>query len=212
MTRLLTVCLVLVVITGCQTPHSDRIPATAVDNPDPIFGGTSKPGQVSPPPVVAGNQTQPVVSSPPTSNNGLPATPTGQKQPASTERIGPLNFQQKPVSPPPAEPIAGLSPGTANLTSQVKDVKPPPVQDSQVQPVQGYLPASNPQIVQEYKQRMIQHGVVGLRTKPIGNGSWEAVGHFPTPDQPNQLRRIEAQGVTEADALLAIVEQLDKPR
>lgn len=213
MTRILTGCIILSLTIGCQTPHSDRIPATAADNPDPIFGGTSKPpaGQ-SAPPSVASNQAQPSVSAPPGTANPVSATPTGQRQPTSTERIGPLNFQQKPSSPPPIEAIAGISPGTANLTNQVKEVKPPPVQDSQVQPAQGYVPASNPQIVQEYKQRMIQHGVVGLRTKPIGNGSWEAVGYFPTPDKPDQLRRIEAQGVTEADALLAIVEQLDKPR
>lgn len=59
---------------------------------------------------------------------------------------------------------------------------------------------------------MTKFGVAGLRTKALPNGTWEAVGHFPTESKPDQLRRIETHGATESDALLAILEQLEKPQ
>jgi hypothetical protein len=86
------------------------------------------------------------------------------------------------------------------------------MRDQQVQPAANNVPASNPDVVQDYRNRMNRFGVAGLRTKALGNGTWEAVGHFPVTAKPNELRRIEAHGATEADALLAILEQLEKPQ
>lgn len=195
MLRKLTVLtlLSLGLVCGCRSTSNDRLPATAVDNPDPIFGGTAK---LRPPPGAE--------NAPP-----LNGTPTGQSK--SEDRIGPLQFQPRSSGSTPP-PNAGMSPGTAVLTSGVKPPAAEPIRDQQIQPAASTAPASSPEVVQEYRQRMNKFGVAGLRTKALSDGTWEAVGHFPTADQPNQLRRIEAQGATEADALLAILEQLEKPQ
>jgi len=178
---------------GCRTTNNDRIPATAVGNPDPIFGGTAK----------AKNMAE--------GNKEVAAVPASQTK-TKEDRIGPLTVQ--PPSNKPVEPLvtSGTSPGTASLTGQLKYPQAEPVKDTQVQAVQNTLPTSSPEVVQNYRQRLTPYGVVGLRTKPLGNGAWEAVGHFPSPNDPNQLRRIETQGVSEADALLAIVEQVEKAK
>jgi hypothetical protein len=187
---------ILCLLAGCRSTSSDRLPATAAENPDPIFGGTAKLRQ-------------------PVTENGsatFSATPAGQGQRNNnSDRIGPLTFQPRQTSPVEAAP-AGMPPAPAVLTTQVKEPKTEPVRDAQVQPAQGYQPASSPQVVEEYRQRMNRFGVAGLRTKGLPNGTWEAVGHFPVASQPNQLRRIEANGANEADALLAILEQLEKPQ
>lgn len=197
MERILALVLLSGCIVGCRTTDHDRLPATAVDNPDPIMGGNAK---LRPPP---GQDNTPAVAA---------ATPTGQQKPTSQDRIGPLTFQ--PKSTPAPEPVntPGLAPSTASLTRQVKEVPPEPTRDPQVQPVQNAVPASSPEVVQNYRQRLAPYGVVGLRTKAIANGTWEAVAHFPLPSRPNDLRRIEAHGATESDALLAIVEQVEKPQ
>ncbi|HQR42124.1 MAG TPA: hypothetical protein PLX97_05555 [Gemmatales bacterium] len=191
------VCTILILVTvGCRSTNGDRLPATAVDNPDPIFGGTAKLKNQD-------KEKDAVVAAVPTGS--------GQKAPAA-DRIGPLTIQPKQTNTSTeSSPVPG-TPGTASLTNQVKEVKPAPVQETQVQPVQAQLTASNPQVVQDYRQRMATYGVAGLRTKNLGNGTWEAVGHFPTPEQPDQLRRIEAQGTSETDALQAIIEQLEKKK
>jgi hypothetical protein len=175
-------------LTGCRTTHDDRIPATAVDNPDPTFGGTAK----------AKNLAE--------GNKDISGTSTAQNK-TRDDRIGPLTVKP-PEKEKPSDPGTGFSPTTATLTKQVK--QPAPVRDTQVQPVQNTLPASNPEVVQNYRQRLTPFGVTGLRTKALESGAWEAIAHFPAPNDPNQLRRIEAQGTTEADALLAIVEQVEK--
>lgn len=180
---------------GCRSTSGDRLPSTAVDNPDPIFGGTSKAKTAN-----AGNEPA----------QSAPGTPTSQR--GSGERIGPLSFPPNNTASPPPAANPGTSTGTAMLTSRVRPPVVEPVHDQQVQPAANTVPASNPAVVQEYRQRMNKYGVAGLSTKALGNGTWEAIGHFPSASQPNQLRRIEAQGATEADALLAILEQLEKPQ
>jgi len=203
MFRLVIFLVCVLLVSGCRTTNNDRLPATAVDNPDPIFGGTAKLKQ---PP--SGEQPPAGVTAPP---NGTTAIPTSQRS-GSTERIGPLSFQPRnsTSTEPPVTP--GVTPGSANLTT---GVRPPPVEptpDQQVKPVTNTVPASNPELVQDYRNRMNRYGVVGLRTKALDNGTWEAVGHFPVNNQANQLRRIEATGTTEADSLMAIIEQLEKPQ
>lgn len=178
---------------GCRTTNNDRIPATAVDNPDPVFGGTAK----------AKNLAE--------GNKEVVGAPTGQTK-TRDDRIGPLTVPARQEKTAEHNNVSGASPGTASLTGLVKQPKPEPVKDTQVQPVQNTLPVSSPDVVQNYRQRLTPFGVVGLRTKPLGNGAWEAIAHFPAPNDPNQLRRIETQGVTEADALLAIVEQVEKAK
>lgn len=198
MFRLFSILACTVMISGCRTTNGDRLPATAADNPDPIFGANAKLREQPP----AG------VSAPP---GGAPAVPTSQRT-GSTDRIGPLQMQ--PRTPTPAETSAppGVTPGTANLALGVRPPPPEPIRDQQVKPAANTAPASSPELVQEYRNRMNKFGVAGLRTKALDNGDWEAVGHFPVASQPNQMRRIEAHGATEADALLAILEQLEKPQ
>jgi hypothetical protein len=185
--------IMLTSVTGCRSTSNDRIPATAVDNPDPIFGGTAKAKNLA------------------DGNKEVAGAPTSQTK-TRDDRIGPLTVPARQEKSAEPNNVSGASPGTASLTGLVKQPKPEPVKDAQVQPVQNTLPVSNPDVVQNYRQRLIPFGVVGLRTKPLGSGAWEAIAHFPAPDDPNQLRRIETQGVTEADALLAIVEQVEKPK
>lgn len=196
MERVKLILLICALLAGCRSTDNDRLPVTAVDNPDPIMGGNAKLRQPG------GQDTTPAVAA---------GTPTGQQK-TSQDRIGPLTFQ--PKSAPPPEPVnsAGVAPGTAMLTSQVKEVRPEPVRDTQVQPVQNAVLVSSPEVVQSYRQRLTPYGVAGLRTKALTNGTWEAVAHFPSPSKPNEMRRIEAHGATEADALLAIVEQVEKPQ
>jgi hypothetical protein len=203
MFRLVSIIICGLALSGCRSANNDRLPATAVDNPDPIFGGNAKLHQ---PP--AGEQPPGNVSVPANTATG---TPTSQRS-ASSDRIGPLSVQ--PINPGPTEvPVApGVTPGTANLTTGVRPPPPEPIHDQQVKPAANNVPASNPDVVQDYRNRMNRFGVAGLRTKALDNGTWEAVGHFPVTAQPNQLRRIEAHGATEADALLAILEQLEKPQ
>lgn len=197
--HLLVIVLLSVLLTGCRTTNGDRLPATAADNPDPIFGGTAKlrQSQEKEPPAVAST-----TSTPP------PGMPTSQR--SAGDRIGPLGFQPKSTPVANTAPPPGITPGTANLATGVKPPEPESVRDQQVQPVSNNVPASSPEVVNDYRNRMNRFGVVGLRTKALPNGTWEAVGHFPVPSKPDQLRRIETQGVTEADALLAILELLEK--
>jgi hypothetical protein len=112
----------------------------------------------------------------------------------------------------------GTSPGTAVLTLGVKE---PPSDDAAqqarpanqtIQPTASFVPASNPEVVLSYRKQLNEKGAVGLRTKQLEAAKWAAIAHFPTADKPDQLRRIEAQGTTEADALSAIVEQLGKQK
>lgn len=184
----------LVLSSGCRTGSDDRLPVTAVDNPDPIFGGAGKPKTTQ------GNNNQPVAG-----------TPTGQQR-SQEDRIGPLSFTPKSTAPTQSTTLPGGSPGTASLTNGVKPPQPDKPVDQQVQQMGSVVPASNPAVVEEYRQRMSRFGVAGLRTKALANGTWEAVANLPSTSQPNQMRRIETQGATEADALLAIVEQLEKPQ
>ncbi len=199
MLRLYLILACSVILSGCRTTNGDRLPATAVDNPDPIFGANAKLREQPP----AG------VAAPPA--GGAPAVPTSQRT-GSTDRIGPLAMQPRNPIPSETSVSPGVTPGTANLTLGVRPPASDAVRDSQVKPAANTAPASNPELVQEYRNRMNKFGVAGLRTKALDNGDWEAVGHFPVASQPNQLRRIEAHGATEADALLAILEQLEKPQ
>lgn len=204
MIRLVSIILCLLALGGCRSTNNDRLPATAADNPDPIFGGNAKLRQ---PP--AGEQPPGNVSVPANTATG---TPTSQQRSGSGDRIGPLNVQPRNPAPAEATVGAGVAPGTANLATGVRPPPPEPMHDQQVKPAANNVPASNPDLVQDYRNRMNRFGVAGLRTKALDNGTWEAVGHFPVTTQPNQLRRIEAHGATEADALLAILEQLEKPQ
>lgn len=201
------VLLFVISIFGCRTAGYDRIPATAVDNPDPLLGGVAKPRSGTDSAVVA-NPTNPASPARTADSSGVPATPTAQRNLAQSDRIGPLT-----VAPPPKatlEPTAsnGITPGTAALTLGVKE--PQPESDQTIHPAGSVIPASNPEVVQGYRKQLNEKGVIGLRIKQLEAAKWEAIAHFPTADQPNQLRRIEAQGTTEADALSAIIEQLEK--
>ncbi|HMO34546.1 MAG TPA: hypothetical protein PKA06_00750, partial [Gemmatales bacterium] len=104
----------------------------------------------------------------------------------------------------------GIPPGTAALTKQVKQPITQAAVDTTIQPVQNNPGTSNPELLQHYRQKLTPFGLAGLRTKPLESGVWEAIAHFPLPDDPSQLRRIETQGMTEADALQAILEQIEK--
>lgn len=203
MFRLVSISICLLVLSGCRSTNGDRLPATAVDNPDPIFGGNAKLRQ---PP--GGEQSPGNVSVPANTATG---TPTSQRS-GSGDRIGPLSVQPRNPAPTEAAVGAGVAPGTANLTTGVRPPPPEPMHDQQVKPAANNVPASNPDVVQNYRTRMNRFGVAGLRTKALDNGTWEAVGHFPVTGKTNELRRIEAHGATEADALLAILEQLEKPQ
>ncbi len=202
MVRLVSISICLLALSGCRSTNGDRLPATAADNPDPIFGGNAKLRQ---PP--SGEQPSGNVSVPANTATG---TPTSQRS-GSGDRIGPLSVQPRNPAPTDAAVGAGVAPGTANLTT---GVRPPvePMHDQQVKPAANNVPTSNPDVVQDYRTRMNRFGVAGLRTKALDNGTWEAVGHFPVTGKTNELRRIEAHGATEADALLAILEQLEKPQ
>lgn len=204
MFRLFSILVCTVILSGCRTTNGDRLPATAVDNPDPIFGANAKLRQPA-----AAEQPLAGVTAPP---GGVAAVPTSQRN-GSSDRLEPLPML-KPSKPVPTENSVsqGVTPGTANLALGVRPPPPEPIRDQQVKPVANTVPASSPELVQQYRDRMNKFGVAGLRTKALENGTWEAVGHFPVASQPNQLRRIEAQGTTEADALLAILEQLEKPQ
>lgn len=188
--------LVLNLLVGCRSTNGDRLPATAVDNPDPIWGGQGK----------LKTADKDKDKEPNTEKDRLPVVATTNEKQPSPEQIGKLT-----VKPPPKQSSETSSmPTAASLTSQVKEPK--PVQEQPVQPVQATLPASDPQVVQNARQRLTPFGVVGLRTKNLGQAGWEASAHFPVPNEPQQLRRIEAQGATESDALLAIVEQVEKKK
>lgn len=185
-------------LSGCRTTNGDRLPATAADNPDPIFGANAKLREQPP----SG------VSAPP---GGAPAVPTSQRS-GSSDRLESIPLTPTRPAPTVSTVSPGVTPGTANLALGVRPPPPEPIRDSQVKPVANTAPASSPEVVQDYRNRMNKFGVAGLRTKALDNGDWEAVGHFPVASQPNQMRRIEAHGATEADALLAILEQLEKPQ
>ncbi|MFT3879095.1 MAG: hypothetical protein QM703_05465 [Gemmatales bacterium] len=201
MFRLFLILACTIILSGCRTTNGDRLPATAADNPDPIFGANAKLRQP-----VAGEQPPAGVTAPP---GGAPAIPASQRS-GSTDRIGPLQMQPRNSTPVESSVTPGVTPGAANLTLGVRPPPPEPIRDQQVKPVANTTPASSPELVQDYRNRMNKFGVAGLRTKALDNGDWEAVGHFPVASQPNQMRRIEAHGATEADALLAILEQLEK--
>lgn len=203
MIRIFSIVVCIVTLSGCRSTNGDRLPATAADNPDPIFGANAKLRQPA-----GGEQPPAGVTAPP---GGVPAVPTSQRT-GSTDRIGPLSMQPRSPSPAESSVSPGVTPGTANLALGVRPPPPELIHDQQVKPVSNTAPASSPELVQEYRNRMNKFGVAGLRTKALGNGDWEAVGHFPVASQPNQMRRIEAHGTTEADALLAILEQLEKPQ
>src|SRR5438552_27107 len=97
---------------GCQTGGADRIPATTVDNPDPIFGGVAKPRQDT---AVAATTTPATktadIAAAPAS---LPAMPTGQRATPTADRIGPLtvNPPPKPSIDQPMAASSAISPGT----------------------------------------------------------------------------------------------------
>lgn len=201
MFRFVSIAICILVLSGCRSTNGDRLPATAAENPDPIFGGN---GKLRPPP--GGEQPPAGVTAPP---GGAAAIPTSQRT-GSTERIGPLSFQPQSPAPSEAPVTPGITPGAANLTTGVRPPPADPIRDQQVKPATNNVPSSNQEVVQDYRNRMNRFGVVGLRTKALENGTWEAVGHFPVNTKPDQLRRIEAHGPTEADALLAILEQLEK--
>ena len=203
MFRLSLIFICLIALGGCRSTNNDRLPATAADNPDPIFGGNAKLRQ---PP--AGEQPPGNVSVPANAVNG---TPTSQRS-ASGDRIGPLSVQPNNPGSTECPWLPELLQELPTLPPGVRPPPPEPMHDQQVKPAANNVPASNPDVVQDYRNRMNRFGVAGLRTKALDNGTWEAVGHFPVTAQPNQLRRIEAHGATEADALLAILEQLEKPQ
>jgi len=201
---------IALLVAGCRTQGYDRIPATAVDNPDPLMGGAAKP-RTNADPAVAANPTKPAETATSPVSSGVPASPTAQRTQPQPDRIGPLT-----VNPPPKatlEPAAstGISPGTASLTLGVKEPQ-PDQPDQNIRPAGSFIPAANPEVVQSYRKQLNEKGAIGLRTKQLEAAKWEATAHFPTADQTNQLRRIEAQGTTEADALLAIIEQLEKKK
>src|SRR5207253_5012974 len=102
------------------------------------------------------------------------------------------------------------SPGAATLTMGVKEPKPEAPADQNVRPVSNFAPVSNPEVVQGYRKRLLDLHATSPKTRQLENGTWEAVAYFEASDKPGQLRRIEAQGTSEADALLAIVEQVER--
>ena len=204
-------CIVLLLIAatlGCRTPGYDRIPATTVDNPDPLLGGVAKPRSTTDSAVAAG-PTKSAESAP--GPSGAIASPTALQTQNQPDRIGPLA-----VAPPPKAALqptdnSGLSPGTAVLTLGVKEPQ-PETPDQTIRPAGSVIPAANPEVVQSYRKQLNEKGAIGLRTKQLEAAKWEAIAHFPTTAKADQLRRIEAQGTTEADALAAIVEQLEKQK
>jgi hypothetical protein len=195
-------------LAGCQGTGYDRIPATVVDNPDPLLGGAAKPRQDGSP------QTGPAPQDGFRPSAPVAATPTAQPGAAAPaqpiDRIGPLTASPSPKTGPsqPAQP--GMTPATASLALGVRQPAYDSPIDQQVQPASGFIPTPNPQAVQKYRQQLTDLGAIGLRTRQLDATHWLAAGNFPETGRPNSIRRVEAQGLTEADALLAIVEQLEK--
>jgi hypothetical protein len=199
--------LFVISIFGCRTSGYDRIPTTAVDNPDPLLGGIAKPlaGADS---AVTANPTNSANPARAADSSGVPAAPTAQRNVAQPDRIGPLAAALPPKATLEPTTSNGTTPGTAVLTLGVKE--PQPEANQTISPAGSVIPASNPEVVQGYRKQLNEKGAIGLRTKELEGTKWEAIAHFPTADQPNHLRRIEAQGATEAEALSAIIEQLEK--
>jgi hypothetical protein len=192
--------LFLNLLVGCRSTNGDRLPATAVDNPDPLWGSQGK------------LKTTDKDKDPQSEKDRQPAVAAANEKQPSPERIGKLTVQPPPKSSKDTSSSSGTIPTAASLTSQVREPKPVVPVESPVQPAQATLSASDPMVVQNYRQRLTPFGVVGLRTKNLGASGWEASAHFPVPGEAQQLRRIEAQGATESDALLAIVEQVEKKK
>jgi hypothetical protein len=194
---------------GCRTQGYDRIPATTVENPDPLLGGAVKLRPDAPVADAAPASTTPNHGSANASNStNVAASPTAQRQQTPPDRIGPLTATPPLAARTPVEiNTSSISPGTASLTLGVRE--PQSIADQNVQPASSFIPAAHPELVQGYRKQLSDRGAVGLRTKQLEAAKWEAMAHFPATGQGNQFRRIEAQGTTEADALLAIVEQLD---
>jgi hypothetical protein len=193
--------LILGSLSGCQGPGYERIPATAVNNPDPLLGSTLR-VKNDPAPTPDSTAAAPAKTE-------APVTPTSQR-PNDTNRIGPLTFRPSTPAPPVKHPADAFQPGTASLTLGVKEPKPETPAESPIRPVANVAPASDPEIVRGYRQRLIALRASSPKTRLLENGVWQAVAHFDVDDKTGQVRRVEAHGVTEADALLAILEQVER--
>jgi len=188
-------------LTGCQGPGYERIPATAVDNPDPLLSSRIPKADMSGPPpaemAAAGPKTD------------MPVTTTSQ--PRTTEnRIGPLTFRPTTSAQQPPQPADVFSPGAASLAVGAREPKPALPADQNVRPASTFAPVSDPEIVKGYRQRLLALNATPPKTRPLDSGAWEAVAYFEDPRRPGELRRISAEGVSEADALLAILEQVER--
>lgn len=190
--------LALGLLAGCRGPGYERIPATAVNNPDPLLGNRIPKTDLSDPP--------PTDTASAPRNTEAPATPTTQRNGES--RIGPLTFRPTAAAQQPRQPADAFSPGTATLAVGVREPKPEPPVDQNVRPVSTFAPVSDPEVVKGYRKRLLDLNATAPKTRQLENGAWEAVAYFETPDKPGELRRIAAEGVSEADALLAIVEKV----
>jgi hypothetical protein len=194
--------LIVSLLAGCKWAGYDRIPATAVDNPDPLMGSRLPKVDTSAPP----EKTETAAVSP---TMETPATPASQRN-VEQNRIGPLTYRPAATAPPPKQPADAYSPGPATLTMGVKEPKPDTPADQNIRPASTFAPVSDPEVVKGYRRRLLDLRATTPKTRLIDSGAWEAVAYFEATDKPGELRRIEAQGVSEADALLAIIEQVQR--
>jgi hypothetical protein len=193
-------------LAGCQGAGYDRIPATAADNPDPLMASRlPKVDTAAPPPAKSE-----VVATTPTGPEA-PVTPTTQRS-NDPNRIGPLTYRPTSTGTGPKQPADTYSPGPATLTMGVKEPKLENNADQNVRPASTFAPVSDPEVIKSYRKRLLELGATSPKTRLLDNGAWVAFAYFEAPDKPGELRRIETQGVSEADALLAILEQVQRNR
>jgi hypothetical protein len=195
--------LIVSLLSGCKGPGYDRIPATAVDNPDPLMGSRLPKVDTTAPP----SKTE--TAAVPAGGTEAPATPTSQR-PTEPNRIGPLTYRPSTTAQQPKQPADAFSPGAATLTMGVREPKPETPTDQNVRPASSFAPVSDPEVVKGYRKRLLDLLATSPKTRLLDSGAWEAVAYFEATDRPGELRRIEAQGVSEADALLAIIEQVQR--
>ncbi len=148
----------------------------------------------------------------PKNQDAIQGTPTGQRiEPrgagVAPDRIGPLTVASPSQPRVDSTAQGGAGSGTASLTLGVREPK-WDAAEGQIRPASTFVPTANPEAVLSYRKQLHDLGAIGVKTKQLEITRWEAFGHFQDVGQSGQMRRIEAQGATEADALLAILEQL----
>ncbi len=192
--------LTLGLLAGCRGPGYERIPATAVDNPDPLLGSRIPKTDLSGPPPAE------TAVAPRTET---PLTTTSQPR-TSENRIGPLTFRPTTTAQQSRQPADAFSPGAATLAVGAREPKPELPADQNVRPASTFAPVSDPEVVKGYRQRLLTLNATSPKTRQLESGAWEGVAYFEDPRSPGELRRIAAEGVSEADALLAILEQVER--